>query len=623
MRAWTWLGLALATSCGARSALLEPGASAGGGDAGPSPTAPVSDAGAPDVASDASPDATVPPSCVLGLAGPPIEILSFADRHATAPSLVTLEPGSSSTPAKVALQAFASGGNSPLHSDIELLRLRVETPWPDGTSIEQGPTPYGHDAHGWGELSQAADAPSRLVLGWHGDPNDDPRVLLRFFDSANWKAAATSTVDPDGEAVLDLQPGASVGGMGFGYADNGYAIVWRSVDYQQGNAPSHPVVAVLDDEGSVVLAPKSVAPSSDYPGVSPSVIWSGTTYLMATGFSSCELSDPLCVPGAVAVTALHPASGDLVDDSHVEMVGAIKAHLPNAKVGRPSLAAHAGRVFVAWRESAAKDPPAFDALRVAELDGSGHVIAGPVDFGASASAQSRVTLSASDLGLVATYAEDGNPAASDTTLGRSRIVVHHLGFDLTPKSNAVVINATRFETYRPPETAPLASPRGVLLTWAGMGTSKKGGYWVTYLARLDCMANAPPDAGTADQYTAIAGPPTALERFMLTKYDPARKLCFRVHVAAPMDAVAYAVTAPDPWAVEKITVQENAASCDGFGDGASLASGASGTLVWTDPPLDFPCVIDANLVLDFPGLPPEPFAAQGLFMQGGWGCDGG
>ena len=605
-KGWAWVGLAFAAACGARSELTglyrEGNAGAGGlpgSDA--SVDAIASDTGtgggAPDAA-DAAVDQVSPPPCVLGLAGEPIDILSFPDRHATAPSMVTLGPST------LALQAFAGGGSSFAHPDIELGHVQIGPAWPSGTAIDLGPTLYGIESHGWGQLTRSPGG--GLALGWHGDPNGVARVLFRLFDPGSWSPGPVVDVDSasDTEAVLDLQLGAGVGGLGVGYAGDGYGIVYRSVDWNTPGTPTKPLAAVLDPSGSVVIAPKEIAPAADYPGAAPSIVWTGTTYLLATAR-----------PGEVQISKLVPASGDLVDDSHVEGVSSLSSHLPNASVGRPALAVQSGRVYLAWRESAAKDPPELHAVRLAELDQNGLVVKDPLDIGSIAHPVSRVTLSASELGVLVSYAEEGDTALPDASAGRSHVVVHQLDLDASPLGDPIVIDATRFQTYGPPQLAVISQPLSALVTWSAR--AKQGGLDDTYLARLDCGASAPAE------YAAVLGPPTALERFMLTKYDPTRQLCFRVHLAAPLQFDKYAIVVPDPWAVEKVTVTPNATSCNGYGGSDALdASSASGTLSWSAPPVSVPCAVNADLVLSFPGAPPEPFAAQAIALAG-VGCDGG
>ncbi len=170
----------------------------------------------------------------------------------------------------------------------------------------------------------------------------------------------------------------------------------------------------------------------------------------------------------------------------MELVASIPTQLSGASVSKPELAGYGGRVFVAWRESGAKDPPPFDIVRIAEIGSGGTLLNGPVDVASSGALRSRPTLAASELGLVLSWDEDGDPNAADTDLARSQIVVHHLGFDLAPIGPPVTVPSTRFQEYGPPHATALAVPRSVLVTWSARSLKKKGGLDATYVARLDC-----------------------------------------------------------------------------------------------------------------------------------------
>src|SRR5258706_3164675 len=166
---WTTFALILAASCGSRSGLLDLATGAGGhSGGGGQPTGGGGHAGSIVDGSagatggstfDAGPDAAGAPPCVLVSAGPVKEIVSFPDRHATAPSLVTVNPGSNGESARVALQTFASGDNSFVHDDIEVVRVIIGPSFPDQAVIDQGPTLVGIEAHGWALLAPGLGGP--------------------------------------------------------------------------------------------------------------------------------------------------------------------------------------------------------------------------------------------------------------------------------------------------------------------------------------------------------------------------------------------------------------------------------------------------------------------------------
>jgi hypothetical protein len=469
--------LALAMGCGSRSELLGLGASSAGGAGAAAGGAPATGGGGAMI--DAGPDAPPPPPpCALVAAGAAIDVVAFPDRHATAPSAVGFGPSS------VALQTFASAGSSSIHDDIELVGFSMGEPWPSGLVKTAMPALFGIESHGWANLVLSPDQ-AALALTWHGDPGGKGRPLFRLWDIASWSPGPPVDIAGDGEAVLDTAAGAGVGSLGVGYGGQGYGVVFREVSSSGGASPTRPVAAVLDAQGQRVLGPHPVAAPADYPGRAPAMAWTGAAYLMATSFTTCPPGDALCVPLSVVITRIRPASGDAFDDSGVDFVTAMAAQASSVVVGRPALAHHGGRTHVAWAEGDQSDVGSPRRVLVAELSKVGEVVSGPAIIDEAAPMQSRLTLLASDLGVSATWVEDGDATLPDGAVGRSRVVTTHLSPDLEALSLRVTVPTTRWDPYGAPKATALAEPRSLLVVWSGRRTESPGleDVWAT---RLDC-----------------------------------------------------------------------------------------------------------------------------------------
>jgi hypothetical protein len=101
----------------------------------------------------------------------------------------------------------------------------------------------------------------------------------------------------------------------------------------------------------------------------------------------------------------------------------------------------------------------------------------------------RVALSATDAGVILTWAEDNPDApglggAGDITPGASFVVAQRVGFDGAIDA-PLRIPTTRVDSYGPPTSAAIAAPRGAVVLWAGRSQIASHPY-ETFLARLDC-----------------------------------------------------------------------------------------------------------------------------------------
>lgn len=487
---WLWAALygalvgAAASGCGSRSALrasesVDAAAGSGGASGGASGSGGFTtggSAGAGGASGGAGGSAGaggVPFDCGSLAAGPATEVLSFPDRHATAPSAVTLDTMS---PPRIALQAFASGGSSPLHDDIRLLRFTLDATAPAGIALELGPTLVGLDSHGWGNLSLAPPGVSGVALAWHGDPGGASRPMFRAIPAESWTPTPVANLAPPGtgEAVLALAAGAATN-PGGEYGGQGYGVVWRRVGGPSGNA-TYPVAAVVDVAGTVVIGPHEVSPPSTYPGRSPSIVWSGSTYLLATAAKECAAGDPPCVNDAVTISRLRPKAG-------VELVSALGA-APGYVPARPTLSRQGDLVRVAWVERP-ELPGSPARVNLWTLATNGNPLVGGVLLETDSDPQSRVTSNTDAAFVALVWAESGDPSLSHDQLGRSRIELR-----VQDDSGAVFgaqLPSTLFHSYGPPFVVGRGALGSWLVVWGAR--SMTTGFDVTYAARVDCTGS--------------------------------------------------------------------------------------------------------------------------------------
>jgi hypothetical protein len=475
-------------------------------DSPPLPDTTQPDAGKPDAktdgpAADAQPDADAaleaeaspPVHCKLQPNDGPVVAVAFPDRHATAPSVAVVDPGvpagaPGAHAAEVAVQAFASGGSSSAHPDVHVARVRIDEPWPTGMAMVKAPVLIGYESHGWAEMTRAAGGKAALAFAWHTDQGGLGRPAFRLLDVASWSGGAGTDVVPKGEAVLSLADGAGVGAFGVGYAGSGYAVVWR--DHMTGDAgvpnATRPLVAVLDEAGNVTLGPHAAAAPTPYPGRSPVVVWSGSAYLVATSARTCEAADPLCEPRSVVVSRVRPASGDAWDDSGIDRVSVIPALAPGASPSRPSIAQFGGTTWVGWFEGNPDDAKAPRTPRLQRFNPIGEPIGASIELAHDAHPTTRIALSASAIGVLATWIEDGNTSLPATQLGRTKLVAYGVALDSVVLGPAVRIDATMNGSYGWTSSVATVQPRAFIVSWTGRA-AQSAKPDVTYLARIDCL----------------------------------------------------------------------------------------------------------------------------------------
>jgi hypothetical protein len=348
---------------------------------------------------------------------------------------------------------------------------------------------WGVESHGWGEMVRASptvpDKP-RLALAWHTDTGGKSRPALRLLDVPGWKPGKLKNIADQGEAVLSLAAGRDVGNHG-GYGDaGGYAVAWR--DHVQVGKKLHtrPLVAVLSASGERKLGPFVAAAADGYPGRSPSVIWSGSTFLTATSFSSCVPSDTMCKPSSVVIGRIRPPSASTAgDEGALEPVLSIQSLDPATRPRRAAIGRLAGRVFVAWAEGGDQneDDEAVFAIRLARLTPEGQLHGQVRLVAEGARPVHSISLDATSLGLILSWAEDGDGSLPPDQPGSSRIVVHWLDAEGKPLHPAHQLQISRYHNYGGPSTVAIAEPRGLLLTWSGR---LEDGYDGTYVSLALC-----------------------------------------------------------------------------------------------------------------------------------------
>lgn len=444
------------------------------------PDAPIT----PDASPDVLPDVPIPPRCVLlESSGSPMQIVTFPNQHADAPSLAVVDRGGPGSPANVAVQAFRSGGDGFEHA-IFAGRMRVGDAWPDGVEMTQTPVKVGTDSHGWAEMSVAPGGLRELAISWLGDPGMTTRTMFRRIDADSWYAHPSIDLSYEGSSALGLVAGAGTGDMGIGYGGLGYGIVWRLSNPGLPENPVSPVVAVLDQEGALLIGPHRVAEPMEYPGRSPSITWSGSAYLLATTFRECVPTDPLCSPDAVVITRVRPASGDAWDDSGVDLVTVIPTSVPGLVPGRASIGSNGIDSWVAWSEGPSGNDEAPRRIVAQRLDAQGQVLGSPVpiDDGIGLLMSPRVHVA--PFGMTVVWPEDGDASLGYNDVGRSRIAVALIA----PEATGPVVtrvDTTHFGSYGWASGVSIDEPRGMLVTWPGY--PPVGGMGVAWLARLSCV----------------------------------------------------------------------------------------------------------------------------------------
>ena len=394
-----------------------------------------------------------------------------------------IQAGSAEAPARVLHQVIDEDANF-WHPELDLVDFSIGPVWPDGVTAGHAPTLAGVDAHAWGRIAPEVNSPGRVGLLWfHGDlasPNVTPGIKFRVFDTASWTAGEEVFVDEKGEGAYTLAPGASVGPSDAGYVDIGYAAVWRNI-VSDNNVTIR--VAVLDKDGAVAAGPLAVIPDMPYPGRSVDAVWTGVTYLVVTSYGDIvcpDAGDPPCAPNAVVVSAFGPPGAV---QASLQKQAVMAAIAPGTAPYRPRLGRHGEHVFAAWSEGALDGSGPRDVY-LARLSTTGTLVEPPVQIAAGRVLRAPVALAVTDMGAVVSWVEPGDDDGPPNSPGFARLVTQQTPLDGSASPAAVEIPVTQ-----PTGTlslAAIATPRAVLVSWAGARAEVDPSPNVSYLARLDC-----------------------------------------------------------------------------------------------------------------------------------------
>jgi hypothetical protein len=116
--------------------------------------------------------------------------------------------------------------------------------------------------------------------------------------------------------------------------------------------------------------------------------------------------------------------------------------------------------------------------------------------------------------------------------------------------------------------------------------------------------------------------PGGLDRIWITAADSAASLCVAGILVWP-DGGMGGVELPDQWGFQDGWVSDTPADCEQIGSppDAVASISATGSVQWEGSPLPYPCEIDVDVELDFPGGAPwvpdtAAIVAQGVAVEG-------
>jgi len=444
------LGGALLAACGSKSALPEPTPASSVTGTGGTTAAGGSGASGGTLATGGS--AGVPiveQKCVLSPYADPTELLSFPEGDADTPLMVVLDEGKSGSGARVAYAAISQDANF-WHPELRVAELTASS---SAAALTKDPILYGFDAHAWGRMTHAPGNGSSFALAfYHADeanPNVKPAFKFRSFDATSWTPGPEIAVDPTGTVAY-----------GFAASDIGYAAAYRGV-LEDGTA--EPRVAVLDANGKTVAGPLVVAEATPYPGWATDVAWSGESWLLVTSTDRIQVS--------------RVAGGKLVAANEISPLGASTPR-------RSRIASHGAFTWIAWSEAPPDPPDAPRTIRMARLDPVGNPVGQPIVLATDAHPSHAVSIAVTDFGVLVWWGEPGDDALPESSLGHTRLVVHHYDFTGSMEQPPIELPATAFAYGLPPTLVTLDASIGALVSWGAL--SQGGGKDVTWLGRLRC-----------------------------------------------------------------------------------------------------------------------------------------
>lgn len=467
------------SGCGARDDLRGPTGESGYGAAGPIGPSTSGGAGGAGGNGGSGGDAPLPPKpdCSYVSDADPMILFTYPE-GVRSPLMATLDPGGAASEARV---AFAATHEHFWHPEIRIAELTIGADWPDGVAITQPMVAYGIDAHAPGHLVARTDVPDALALAYyHGDlasPGVTPGVMFRAMDASTWAPQGDQFVEADAGYAYGIAPGPGFE-PGAGLDGRGYLVAWRGAAGMEGVESR---VALVDEQGSLLISPEAIAPAGDYPGPGMDVAWSGQHYLIAVSGNTCTI--PPCAHETTVFRYIVEGGGLASFD-----VAAIFPAQSGYKPLTPTIVSGGGAVWVAWREiEETMQPDPSQVMRLERLDPTGASTGSA--FASASGAVAGPSLTASDQGALLAWGELRDAAFGPNEVGHSAIVAHAFG-KAGPPLGEIEIPTTQLSFGLPYAAVAIDQPRGILLGWSGLPSSAPGPD-VTYLTRLDCVEQRP------------------------------------------------------------------------------------------------------------------------------------
>ncbi len=241
-------------------------------------------------------------------------------------------------------------------------------------------------------------------------------------------------------------------------AGDGYALSYRS--HPEGSDLTHASVVLLDTSGQPVAGPWPHS-SGEHPGYTPTLIWSGSRYLIATGYSDCT-GPPDCPDKLTLERVRLPTATDATGG-----LESVWGHSPAGSTKLPVLGSHHGETWMTWTEHEGLEPEGIPrTLYLQQLAGDGTRLGEATNL-ADGVTSFRQSLVAAPLGVVVAYAEKLDEQIDWYEVGHSHIVIHHRDADGQPRSEPTTIETTG-QSGRP-ALVTVGSPRSVIVGWPTRG----------------------------------------------------------------------------------------------------------------------------------------------------------
>lgn len=459
-RSWSWVGLALAVGCGARSTLdaSEQGTVSSGAGAGISSSVVTTSGAGGGVPS------VVP--CSYLLSGDPQIAVSLPDRHAISAQVITTNGDPNDGPLEVAIEYIASGGSSALHPENPITRIQLEPASPD--LIPGATTVAGIESHSYGLLARNA---GRMALAWYSDAAGLNGVSVRTIDVDDNQLGAARLLESGAFSVSSIVAGPSLAGTRL--AGQGFAVAWRRP--ADPNAPATRAMAILDADANVVAGPHDVTPALGTPP-SPSLVWTGESYLIANAYGAeCPVGETLCTPDAVTIHRYQPP---VPDAEPIVPITSISVR-PGETARLARLAHYGGRTFVAWEETT----PEQKDLRLVSLDPMGEPLGPPITV-ETLQPDDRWNLHTSDQGVAVAYLRSSDDDGPPDQPGAAFLHVMALDEDGALIAITPPVPITLPQGSSPSIASLGGDPRSLAIAWSGLGPQ---GLDVSFIARMRCV----------------------------------------------------------------------------------------------------------------------------------------